>query len=409
MSAAERRSRRGSGHAKGPQDKASRLDPAAERVERAPGTPPKRTLPQEQQEEARPTKAGYRSSRRTSKGGKQLRRQAKAERVREEVGATTDAVTSGVVRVLKVGGGALISVALVVGLVWGAAIGVNALARWNARRVALANAAKATSELGRENLLVIGVKDKEAVGLAALKAEREGERVLGIAIPDGAFVEVPGQGFESIGDSFHVGPDVSMDAVSNFLMVPFQRYVTVDADVYQRMLTQQDVAGLLDRTLETNLTAEESEDLKTFFTKVPTKDVWIVPMPVKAVTVGTERYFEPQRGEIADLVLQWWGVRVEQQKQALRVMLYNGVGTPGVAGKAAQQLIRLGVRVVDSKNADNFDYKQTKILLYHGTQADALRVKDALGVGQIAVESDVQDLADVIVIIGADYTPPGTP
>jgi hypothetical protein len=376
---------------------------------RPPGTPPKRTVPQEQEEEPHPAKLGYRSSRRSSKGGKLLRRQAKAERVREEVSVKTGALTSAILRALKIGGGAVVSVALVVGLLWGAALGVNALARWNARRVALANAAKATTELGKENLLVIGVKDKEAVGFAALKAEREGKRILGIAIPDGAFVEVPGQGFESIGDSFHVGAEVSKDTVSNFLMVPFKRYVTVDADVYQRMLTQQDMAGLLDRVLETDLTADERADLQTFFSKVPTKDVWIVPMPVKPISVGTERYYEPQRGEIADLVLQWWGVRVEQQKQALRVMLYNGVGTPGIAGKAAQQLIRLGVRVIDSKNADNFDYKLTRILLYHGTQADALRVKDALGVGQITVESDVQDLADVIVIVGADYTPPGTP
>lgn len=442
MSAAERGRRRGRRGANGPEDVGAPLAPepdaeafaepvaeepevrtsrakrssrakgeptTEERPRRSPGTPPKRTVPQEQEEEPRPAKAGYRSSRRMSKGGKLLRRQAKAERVREEVSVKTSAVTSAIVRVLKIAGGAVVSLALVVGLLWATAVGVNALARWNARRVALANAARATTELGKENILVIGVKDKEAVGFAALKAEREGDRVLGIAIPDGAFVEVPGQGFESIGDSFHAGPEVSKDAVSNFLMVPFQRYVTVDADVYQRMLTQQDVAGLLDRALETDLKASERKDLQAFFSKVPTKDVWIVPMPVKPISVGTERYYEPQRAEIADLVLQWWGVRVEQQKQALRVIIYNGVGTPGVAGKAAQQFIRLGVRVVDSKNADNFDYKQTKILLYHGTQADALRVKDALGVGQITIESDVQDLADVIVIIGADYTPPGTP
>ena len=203
--------------------------------------------------------------------------------------------------------------------------------------------------------------------------------------------------------------EVSKDTVSNFLMVPFQRYVTVDSTVYQRLVTEQAVSGLLDRAIETDLKATEKKDLQSFFDSVQSKDVWIVPMPVKPISVGSERYFEPQRAEIADLVLQWWNVRVEQQKQALRVIIYNGVGTPGVAGKAAQQLIRLGLRVVDSKNADNFDYKTTRILLYHGTQADALQVKNALGVGRISVVSDVQDLADVIVIIGADYVPPDAP
>jgi len=369
----------------------------------------KRTTPQDQGDPAPQAVVGYRTSRRSSKSGKQARRAAKVERVREEVSEATSAATGAVLRVLKVAGGTALSIVLVIALLWGVALGINALARWNARRIAAQNAAKARSELGKENLLVIGVKDKEAVGFAALKAERSGKRVLGIAIPDGAFVEVPGQGFESIGDSFHVGPEISKDAVSNFLMVPFQRYITVDESVYQRLLTEQDVAGLLERALDTDLKTDERADLEQFLAKVAKKDVWIVPMPVKPISVGTERYYEPQRAEIADLVLQWWGVRVEQQKQALRVIVYNGVGTPGVAGKAAQQLIRLGLRVVDSKNADNFDYKKTKILLYHGTQADALHVRDALGVGEISVVSDVQDIADVIVIVGSDYVPPDTP
>jgi hypothetical protein len=98
-------------------------------------------------------------------------------------------------------------------------------------------------------------------------------------------------------------------------------------------------------------------------------------------------------------------VSAANQKQAVRVIVYNGVGTPGVAGAAARQLIRAGFRVVDSKNADRFDYKTTRILLYHGTKADADRVREALGVGAIAVESEAQDVADIILIIGADYVP----
>jgi hypothetical protein len=363
----------------------------------------KRTTPQVQQ--ADEPGRGYRSTKRTSKGGKQLRKQAETDRVKAEVSERTGAAARVIKRAATVGGGSLLSLALVIGLLWGAALGVNALARWNARRIAEANAARSRSELARENLLVIGVKDKEAMGFVALKAERSGNRVLGINIPDGAFVEVPGQGYESIGDSYHGGPEISKDAVSNFLLVPFERYVAVDEAVFQQMVTGQDVKALLARSLSSDLTATEKKDLAAFFSKVPSKDVWIVPMPVKPIAVGTERYFEPQRDEIADLVLQWWNVRFESQRQAPRVALYNGVGTPGVAGKAAQQLIRRGFRVVDSKNADNFDYATTKILLYHGTQADAEAVKDALGgTGEIVVESAAQT-----IVVGADYVPPTTP
>jgi hypothetical protein len=392
-----------------PKRRRGKAAPSDAEEQRTPLGAQKRTTPLIQQDED-PLKRGYRSTKRMSKGGKQLRKQAEAERVKAEVSERTGAAARVLKRVATIGGGSAVSLVLVLALLWGAAIGVNALARWNARRLAAAEASKSRAELAKENLLVIGIKDKEAIGFVALKAERAGNRTLGINIPDGAFVEVPGQGYESIGDSYHGGPEISKDAVSNFLMVPFEHYVTVTEDVFQRMVTAQDVKELIARALATDLTSAEKSDLAAFFSKVPSKDVWIVPMPVKPITVGSERYFEPQRGEIADLVLQWWNVRFESQKQAPRVALYNGVGTPGVAGKAAQQLIRRGFRVVDSKNADNFEYKTTKILLYHGTKADAESVKDALGgTGEITVESAVQNVADIIVVVGADYVPPATP
>jgi hypothetical protein len=364
----------------------------------------KRTTPQARSEEA-PKAAGYRSSKRSSKAGKQMRRQAKAERVRTEVGERTSEAARKVVSALTTAGVTLLSIAVVAGALWGGALGVNVLARWNARRIAALNAVQTRAELSKENLLVIAVRDNEAVGFVALKAERAGNRVLGIAIPEGAFVEVPGQGYESIGDSYHGGAGLSKDAVTNFLGVPFERYVAVDQDTYQRLLTKQDVGTLFDRPLSTDLSEADSSALQEFMDKVPTKDVWIVPMPVKPVALGAERYYEPQRAEIADLILQWWGVSAANQKQSVRVIVYNGVGTPGVAGAAARQLIRAGFRVVDSKNADRFDYKTTRILLYHGTKADADRVREALGVGAIAVESEAQDVADIILIIGADYVP----
>ncbi len=378
-------------------------------VEPSPSTPSgamKRTMPEPPPE---PRAPGYRASRRSSKTGKQSRRQAKTDRVMAEVSEKTTAVARTAGRVTSMILWTVLSAVLVAALLWVTALGINATARWNARRLAHAGAESAKARLSKENLVVIGVKDDRAIGFVALKAERAGKRVLGFSIPDGAFVEVPGQGFESIGDSYAAGPVVSRDAVSNFLMVSFPRYVVVGSDAFQRLVTEQNVNDLLAKVVRTDLMPADRRDLSEFLEDVPSEDVWIVPMPVKPISVGDQRFFEPQRAEIADLVLQWWGVRVDQQKQPLRVIVYNGVGTPGVAGKAAQQLIREGFRVVDSKNADNFDYKTTQVLLYHGTQADAGKVTSALGVGEVSVESAAQDIADMIVIVGADYKPPVGP
>jgi hypothetical protein len=298
----------------------------------------------------------------------------------------------------------LLIVVVMLAAVYGMAVGVNALARWNARRVAALTAAPASP--AKDNLLVIGVSNGVAIGFTALKAERSSGRVLGIAIPEGAFLEVPGQGFERVGDSYASGPAVSMDAVTNFLSVPFHAYVVVDGTAYQDMLKSQDVSGLMRVVTSTDLTTQQRTSFTQYFGSVNTKNVWIVPLPVKAVAVGDQSYFEPQRPQIADLLLQWWGVQASQQVSTPRVIVYNGVGTPGIAGIAAQQLIRAGLKVVDSGNADNFSHATTLILLYHGTQVDAQRVRTALGIGQIVVQSASEQVTDMIVIIGADYKPP---
>ena len=315
---------------------------------------------------------------------------------------TSRALPPTLARGLRTAGSVLLIIAVLMGALWALALGINSFARWNARRIAAAAGPVVTAS---ENLLVIGVQDGAAVGFTALKVERGNNRVLGIAIPEGAFVEVPGQGFERIGESFTAGPAVSEAAVSNYFAVPFTKYVEVDNTTYQALLQNQNIGAITGKIVTTDLTASERASMTAFLQKVNVQDVWIVPLPVKAMTVGTAQYYEPQRAEVADLLLQWWGVRVDQQESRPRVIVYNGVGTPGLASEAAQQLIRAGFRVVDSGNADHFGYTTTSILVYHApTKAQAIH--DALGVGVIQMQSAPQDLTDMIVIIGADYLPP---
>ncbi len=83
---------------------------------------------------------------------------------------------------------------------------INAVARWNAQRVAAKSGSRQELEKrSRENVLVIGVKDGKATGFLALRVDSKGDQIFGIAIPDGAFIEVPGQGFERIGESYADG------------------------------------------------------------------------------------------------------------------------------------------------------------------------------------------------------------
>jgi len=347
--------------------------------------------------------SGYRSTRRGSRAAKDAKKAKRQHTVLTKLDRTgRGAKNVGWLVAYVVGGLALAALVM-----WGAAAGVNSLARWNAERGAAGSDAEAVqAEKAKGNVLLIATEDGKAAGFLAVRVDREVRRVFGVALPEGAFIEVPGQGFEPLGDSLAAGPDVSVDAVSNFLAVPFREWVIIPAEAYRTALTEQDMSAVLDQVDDTNITPGDLESLSAFLGKVPTKDVALVPLPVKPIKLGDQTYFEPQRAEVADLLKSWWGVNPDDVDKVTRVIVYNGAGVPGIAGVAAQALIRNGLRVVDTKNADNFNYKQTQIVVQNGDESAGATVRRVLGAGTVLDRPTDQDVADVIVIIGKDYKPP---
>ncbi|MEO6715123.1 MAG: LCP family protein [Mycobacteriales bacterium] len=91
-----------------------------------------------------------------------------------------------------------------------------------------------------------------------------------------------------------------------------------------------------------------------------------------------------------------------------RVVVRNGVGTAGIGQSVTRRLNAAGFAVVQTGNADTFDYKTTEVLIF--AEADeAVGAGDAaaaaLGLTGDAVKiSDTeQSVADVIINVGADY------
>lgn len=348
--------------------------------------------------------SGWRGSRRSSSVRKQAERELRKHAAKERVHRVTEGVRTGAKTLAFLGVRAL--GILVVGMValWLIVTGINGFARWNAVRIAEHEASPAVQEeRARSNLLVIGATEGQATGFLVMRALPEQDQVFGIAIPDGAFIEIPGQGFDRIGESFTDGPDRSLSTVTNFFGVPFNAYVVVDSAVYQHALTEQDVSAVLADIDDTNLAEEDVQVWRDALSEIPSANVALVPMPVKPVNVGDQTYFEPQRDEIADLLASWWGVTIDAADGATRVIVYNGSGEPGVAGQAAQELIRGGFRVIDTKNADSFDYETTQIVVQGGDRQAAELALEVLGAGEIVDVPADQQVADVIIIVGADY------
>lgn len=345
---------------------------------------------------------GYRQTRRSSAA---LKNAKKAERRHRRAVAVARALrTARNLAVVMIQGAGVVLLVVIALLV--VVNGINTFARWNARRLAERAHSPAERERRiRENVLYVGLDGDRAAGYLALRVDAQRSQVLGVAIPDGAFVDIPGLGFERIGQAWSVGPDTALATVSNFFSVPFRSYVAVPVEVYRDALPRQRVSGLAGASLQTNLSAAELAAIERSLASVPQKNVALVPMPVKPIKLGDQTYFEPQREEIADVLKQWWGVDPEQSEQVTRVIVYNGSGVPGIAGTAAQLLIRAGFRVIDTKNADSFDYAKTRVIVKRGTAARGEAVRRALGVGVVALDITSADVTDVIVVIGKDFKP----
>ena len=346
---------------------------------------------------------GYRSSRRASKALKNAKRAEKQHEISTALGRFLKTVRNiGYYLAILVG---LLLVGMLLLLLVASA--VNTIARWSAERSAAGNQTQTETERrARENLLVIGVDNGKATGFLAVRVTTVDKQIYGIAIPDGAFIEVPGQGFARLGDSYSAGADVSLATVSNYLTVPFRNYVVVPTSAYQQAVKTQSIASLLSVESSSNLSDAGKQQLQQDIQSIPKQNTAIVPLPVQPMHLGSQTYFQPQKAQVADLLTQWWGVDPSKVAQVTRVILYNGAGEPGIAGEAAQQLIHAGIRVVDTKNADNFNYQQTMVVVQHGSLSQGNDIAKVLGVGQVKSQPSDQTIADVIVIVGKDYKPP---
>lgn len=91
-----------------------------------------------------------------------------------------------------------------------------------------------------------------------------------------------------------------------------------------------------------------------------------------------------------------------------RVLVLNGVGTPGLGDAVRTKLVAAGFVFVGSRNAEHFDYPATHVLVPEATPQDQAlgeRVAKALGVKGVVEQADLGSVADVVVIVGADFAP----
>jgi hypothetical protein len=134
-------------------------------------------------------------------------------------------------------------------------------------------------------------------------------------------------------------------------------------------------------------------------------------LPVIKVDAGTdETRFRVDADGTRSLVDELLAASVPAGVRSVgnRVLVLNGVGTPGLGEKVRARLVPAGFVFVGSRNANAFTYQQTQVLVKDATtQGAALgaRVARALGVpaSSVKVSDQIGTIADVVVIVGRDF------
>jgi LCP family protein required for cell wall assembly len=92
-----------------------------------------------------------------------------------------------------------------------------------------------------------------------------------------------------------------------------------------------------------------------------------------------------------------------------RVLVLNGVGTPGIGEKVRARLVPAGFVFVASRNNPSFGVTKTRVLVKEATpaaQAVGEKVARALRVPLDSVQTaEIGSIADIVVVVGADFKP----
>ncbi len=134
-------------------------------------------------------------------------------------------------------------------------------------------------------------------------------------------------------------------------------------------------------------------------------DVQVTLLPVVAVSAaGVEDGFKVDAEAATGFVASRLGHLLLAEGDRPRVEILNGNGRILTTRAVAETLIRAGFRVINTDNADSFNYEESLVVAQgREHQADAERVLSILGRGSLLLELRTPSgVVDVSIIVGQD-------
>ncbi|WP_052668943.1 LCP family protein [Nitriliruptor alkaliphilus] len=173
--------------------------------------------------------------------------------------------------------------------------------------------------------------------------------------------------------------------------------LTVTGTVATGEADTEDVDAGLVRTVLAELATARADD------QVTTLTLYVSPLGT-----GTEDAYRANAERVATLVDDHLAASKPDPGVAggRSLQVLNGNGMPGVGALVAEVLQPAGYRVLLTGNADRFDHRITRILVYDEepeTLAAARDVRDRLGVGEIERSGTPQSVVDLTIVVGLDF------
>lgn len=266
------------------------------------------------------------------------------------------------------------------------------------------------SVVDQRTFLVLGVEGDEETGkqkvtdVLALVYDPARNGINGMVIDPETYVSIPGRGYQPISEGFDEGPKHLLSAISEMIRFELEGYFMVSRIQFDALVQDRKLDTPMSEAQDTSFKKKEVDSLSAKVENIPSERVKFLNLPVKTIVIGEQTYYEPKKDDLDNTLLAVLGRIPKKEKAPTRIIILNGAGTPGIARVAADRLVGKGFKILDIKNADNFDYTKTEILLYNKqAKKSGKTVAKALRSGVLINKNMAQDVTDIVIVIGEDF------
>lgn len=258
------------------------------------------------------------------------------------------------------------------------------------------------------NVLILGIDDssgsKQAKGIILAKVDILNGTIQAVNIPDKTYLDINGLGMDLIGDTYAKGLDLTEKTVEDLFQVKIDSYITLRYPDFEYLVGGGRFQVAYDRAMDSSFSGSEKKAYSKEVAKINISKVNVVQLPVRFISINGEPYYEPNYEEMSHLVASMWGINMRVRTGTTRVIILNGCGQPGIGRVVSDKLNAGGFVIADVKNASNFCYKSTTIVVYKKDYMDkAQLVQRILGTGDVVYHPVSQDIAEIAVVIGQDF------